>query len=83
MQRNTDKKTAAFICAAVVIALMLGYLAVIMYGIIGEAKGEMLAVAFLLVYGAVILAVILGVILALRQRFREIEGGEEDEAKKY
>jgi len=29
------------------------------------------------------LAVAVGVILALRQRWKEIKGGEEDEAKKY
>ena len=84
MRRNTDnRKKAPVICALVVIALMLVYLAVIMYGIIGEAKGEALATGFLLIYGAVIIAVIVGVILALRQRLREIEGGEEEDAKKY
>jgi len=84
MRRGSDnKKKAPIICAAVVIGLMLVYLAVIMYGIIGEAEGEVFAIGFLLIYGAVIVAAIVGVVLALRQRLKEIEGGEEEDAKKY
>lgn len=45
--------------------------------------GVHLATVFLVVYALVVLAMILGVIAALRQRLRELKGGEEDEAKKY
>ena len=45
--------------------------------------GIHLATAFLVVYALVVLAMILGVIAALRQRLRELKGGEEEEAKKY
>lgn len=83
MRKNTDKKKAPIICAVAVIALMLCYLAVVLYGIIVDAEGQALAIGFLVIYGAVILAVIVGVVLALRQRLREIEGGEEEDAKKY
>lgn len=41
------------------------------------AAGVILVVAFLY------LAIAVGVILALFQRWKEIKGGEEDEAKKY
>lgn len=83
MRKNIDKKKAPIICAVAVIALMLCYLAVVLYGIIVDAEGQALAIGFLVIYGAVILAVIVGVVLALRQRLREIEGGEEEDAKKY
>lgn len=41
------------------------------------------AVLFLLIYGVMGGAVVIGVVLALRQRLREIDGGEEDEAARY
>lgn len=37
----------------------------------------------LIVYGLLIVAVILGVLAALRQRLKEIESGEEEDAKQY
>ena len=45
--------------------------------------GEALAVGFLLIYGGVIIAAIVGIVAALRQRLQEIEGGEEEDAKQY
>lgn len=41
------------------------------------------AVLFLLIYGVMGGAVLIGVVLALRQRLQEIEGGEEDDAAQY
>ena len=38
---------------------------------------------FLLIYGGVIVAAIVGVVAALRQRLQEIESGEEEDAKQY
>ncbi len=46
--------------------------------------GEAFAVVlFLLIYGVMGGAVLIGVVLALRQRLQEIEGGEEDDAAQY
>ena len=46
--------------------------------------GECLAaILFLLIYGVMGGAVLIGVMLALRQRLQEIEGGEEDDAAQY
>ena len=46
--------------------------------------GECLAaILFLLIYGVLGGAVVVGVVLALRQRLREIKGGEEDDASQY
>ena len=46
----------------------------------GEGFAAML---FLLIYGVLGGAVVAGVVLALRQRLREIDGGEEDDAAQY
>ena len=78
-----SKKKAPFICAAVVIAFLGIFLATILFPLIGEVMGEALAVGFLLIYGGVIIAAIVGVVAALRQRLQEIEGGEEEDAKQY
>jgi len=77
------KKKAPIICAIIVISLLSIFLATILLPLIGEVYGEMLALGFLLIYGALIIAVILGILFALRQRLKEIEGGEEEDAKKY
>ena len=83
MRNITKKKKAPILCAAVIIGALAIFLATILFPLIGVAYGELFAVGFLLIYGFVILAVIVGVILALRQRLKEIEGGEEEDAKKY
>ena len=70
MQNDTKhkKKKAPIICAAIVIGLLAAYLAVILFALIGEAHGELFALIFLLLYGGLIVAVVFGVIAALRQR---------------
>ena len=78
-----SKKRVAVLAALVVIALMTAYLMAIVIPLARETIGEGIAVAILVLYGAVILASILGVSLALKQRLKEIESGEEDEAKRY
>lgn len=85
MQDTTkkSKKKAPVICAVVVIAVLGIFLATILFPLLGESYGEWIAVGFLLIYALVIVAVIVGVAAALCQRLREIEGGEEEDAKRY
>ena len=78
-----SKKRVAVIAALVVIALMTAYLVAIIIPLVREIMGVGIAMAILALYGAVILACILGVTLALKQRLKEIESGEEEEAKRY
>ena len=82
MEKKSKKKVAV-ICALVVIALMTAYLVAIIIPLVRESMGESIAIGILVLYGAVILASIVGVMLALKQRLKEIESGEEDEAKRY
>ena len=78
-----SKKRVAVIAALVVIALMTLYLVGIVIPLVRETMGVGIAVTILVIYGAIILASMVGVTLALRQRLKEIESGEEDEAKRY
>lgn len=80
---NHNKKRGSILCAAVVIAVLGIFLGFILMPLVSELAGALFAVGFLLVYGGVIIAVIAGVIVALNQRLREIDSGEEEEAKKY
>ena len=82
MEKKSKKRVAIF-AALVVITLMTAYLVAIIIPLARECLGESIAIAILVIYGAVILAGILGVSLALKQRLKEIESGEEDEAKRY
>ena len=85
MQDTTkkSKKRAPVICAVIVIAVLGIFLATILFPLLGESYGEWIAVGFLLIYALIIVAVIVGVAAALCQRLREIEGGEEEDAKQY
>ena len=88
MRSNSDrrKKRIGSIMAAL---FVLFYVLPLVIGSVFAAvafirDGECLAaILFLLIYGVLGGAVTVGVILALRQRLREIEGGEEDDAAQY
>lgn len=90
MRKTTDKKghglLGGVIVTVLVVGLVLLMLAVLiqMFGPVFPFLGELgAAFGIMLFYAGAILAVGIGVIVALIQRWREIKGGEEDEAKKY
>ena len=84
MSRNKeDKKRGAVISAVIIITMLAVFVGCILFPLISEMGGVFFAVMLLMLYIAGILAVIFGVIAALKQRLDEIEGGEEEEAKKY
>jgi hypothetical protein len=81
MRKTTENaRRGAVLSAAVVTAgmvwLILGL--VLLWRRAGEGLGLLLGL-YILIY----LSVAVGVLAALRQRLREIRGGEEDDAKKY
>ena len=82
---NRSKKKIAPVVVAVLVVLyvgpMIGMLAMAA-GLVG-AEGGQAVVPFLLLYAFAGGAVIVGVLYAMAQRLREIDGGEEDEARKY
>ena len=86
---NSDKRwkrRAAPIAAAILVLVFVlplaavGILAALDLIQIGE---NLAALLFLLFYAVTGLAVALGVLVAMRQRLRELDRGEEDDAKKY
>lgn len=87
MQSTTEsrskKRRGAIVCAALLFLLLIGYLGMILFLMVSEPLGDLLAWIFLLLYLVIIAAVVLGIFFALRQRLSEIDTGEEEEAKKY
>ena len=88
MLENTDrrrKKVAPVVMAVLVVLYMLPLIAVALLGAAGliEIGGGLMPVLFVLLYIAVGGAVIAGVLVAMRQRLREIDGGEEEDASQY
>lgn len=85
MRDNTNRKKIAPVVVTILVLLYVGPLvgAVIaaMIGLAGAGAGG--AVPFLLAYAVIGGAVIAGVLLAMAQRLKEIDGGEEEDAKKY
>lgn len=73
------KKVAPLIVTALFLALFAGLFTLM---VVGTAAHEVPVVATVLV-GAVCLGFIVGLVLAVRRRIDEIEGGEEDEAAQY
>lgn len=84
MQGNTKKKIAPVVIAALVVLYIGPLVGMVAYaaGLLGAA-GDWGILPFLLLYAGAGGAVIVGVLYAMAQRLREIDGGEEDEAKKY
>ena len=83
MRDTTDKKRGAIICAAVGIGFFVVILAILLFSLVAETCADWVVWMVVLLYGAIILAVILGIAAALRQRLRELEKGEEEDARKY
>ena len=77
---HVDKRRKAPIIAAVVMILLMclsiGFVA-------WAATVDPIPFPMLLIIMAIPAAVIVGVLLALKERMKQIEGGEEDEARKY
>ena len=88
MQSNSErrgKRKGSILSAAVVLLWLAGLiLAVALTALEAARAGECGAAALLLaLYGVLGGAAVIGVLLALRQRLREIDGGEEDDAAQY
>ena len=89
MRKTTDKKGHGLLGGVIVTVLVVGVV-LLMLAALFQAFGPVLpllgelgaAFGMVLVYAGIILAVGIGVVVALIQRWKEIKGGEEDEAKK-
>lgn len=72
-------RTGAIVAAIVFAGLMLIMVLAVMWG----QKADPLPIGLFLAIEAMPIAVIVGIVIALIQRLREIKGGELDEARKY
>lgn len=77
------KKLGPILCAVIIIAFMAIWLGAVIYPLLSNLLADGIVTAILIVYGLLIIAAMVGVVIALRQRLKEIEGGEEDEAAQY
>lgn len=80
--RRKRKWLAPLVCAAVVL-VFLGALLILPAVSLSSAGGDVIALLAVALYVLPIAAVVVGVVIALVQRLREIKGGEEEDAKKY
>lgn len=77
---SVDKKRRVPVIAAIVmIAMMIAVICLLIWA----ASVDPIPIPLLLFFIAIPLAVIIGVLIALKERMKEIEGGEEDAARKY
>ena len=87
MRNDTErgKKKIAPVIIAIIVVLYAAPLTGLTLACIALADGPEAGwlVSVLVGYAALGAAVIMGVLAAMRQRLREIDEGEEDEAKKY
>ena len=81
MQGNSKKKWGSLIAASVIIVLVA--VLIVAFVLLINGKEDTGVNWILWAYIAVLGAVIIGVLISLWQRFKEISKGEEEEAKKY
>lgn len=82
MQDTIRKKRGAIGSAIAVVLLLLSYLVVyfLMMSLVGF---EPVIVGVLVVYGIIVVVGIICILCAAKQRLKELDSGEEEEAKKY
>ena len=84
MQKNTSKKISPVIVTIIVVLCIAPVVCLIAFiAGVAASEGFVAALPFLLLYALIGGAVIVGIVRAMTQRLREIDGGEEDEASKY
>ena len=84
MEKRNRKKIAPIVIAALVVLYAGPLVAMVAYaaGLLG-AQGGWGVLPVRLLYAGAGGAVIVGILYAAAQRIKEIDGGEEDEARKY
>lgn len=83
MQNTTEKKRGAWLCAVFMIVIVAAYVFALAAILLTAGDEGVAVLGFVALYGGILAAVAVGVLLALRQRLKEIDGGEEEDAAKY
>lgn len=79
MDRKARKKLAPIIITIAVVIFSLAYVSLFVFLAVSAPETLIVSVIAIVIY----LGVCIGVVAALRERIKEINGGEEDEALKY
>lgn len=83
MQKNTKKKFPAILSALIIVIMLLAFLLVFVIALKSEEPENAALWTIIVLYGIPIAAIMIGIIFALRQRIKEIDSGEEENAKQY
>lgn len=81
--QNATKRWPAVVCALVIICLIIMWIGILAAAILGDPAGNLSLAVIVGIYATLAAAVVVGILIALWQRMKEISGGEEEEAKKY
>ncbi len=79
MDKKAKKKLAPIIITIAVVIFSLAYVSFFVFLAVSAPETLIVSAIAIVVY----LGVCIGVVAALRERIKEINGGEEDEALKY
>ena len=79
MDKKSKKKIAPIIITIAVILFSIAYIS--LFVVLAVSSPELIIMSAIAI--VIYLSVCVGIILALRERIKEINGGEEDEALKY
>lgn len=84
MRKNTKSsgRTAAIVAALGTTVVVLLFFGSVLWVMLEEGPIPA-AVGIMIVYAVLAVAIVLGVLRAMVQRLREIQGGEEEDARKY
>ncbi len=81
--QNATKRWPAVVCALVIICLIIMWIGILAAALLGDPVGNLSFAVIIGIYATLAAAVVVGILIALWQRMKEISGGEEEEAKKY
>ena len=84
MQKSTRSsgRTAAIVAALGTTVVVLLFFGSVLWAMLEEGPIPAV-VGIMIVYAVLAVAIVVGVLRAMVQRLREIEGGEEEDARKY
>ena len=83
MSKPRSKSIAPIVCAVVIITVVMATIGVLAFAsAVAWMESAVLGV-LCGVYALLYAAIVVGVVFALRERLREIRGGEEDDASQY
>ena len=79
MDKKSKKKIAPIIVTIAVVLFSIAYISLFVFLAVSSPELIIMSAIAIVIY----LSVCVGIVLALRERIKEINGGEEDEALKY